>query len=510
VNGLGKLIETTLSGYTRFLTIGLVLIAVGVAAPARTTLAGEVEKKKNQTVIEVLAGEILDGLKRRTVSFKSLMGRLRGGWKVAVWPFDREPIPIPRRLAQSWNEELLDALVKGAPKGYTFVTRTDLETLIKEVEGMDLTGQIKNPVAAVAGNAKVDILIIGKMLTVSGGVNLSYRAVDMSGTIIATTGKQRIALDATTVGTGKSSLTMDAAIDAATAKAMTLGDNLEQVRVSGIRYADSGVQTSFGRYVLERFVDNLQDKMLDVLTGNSLKITDAKMTNSKLKGLRGIDVTAKSVEKIISGQGEGAYLLSGNYWDLGTFVRLRILLKNSEGEGINWSGRILRASVPAGLNLIPSDRELAEGDNHGYGPIGLDLSSNKGHNPVFRIGEKMTLLVWASENVFLNCFYRQADGTTLKVFPNRYYKDARITGRSQFHIPNDKMAFDFKMTPPTGSERIRCIASDKDLSTFLPPEIGQRDLEPIPLALTRKLVRFYRSQPNVRVSEVSMAVTVQQ
>jgi len=499
-----------ISGFTRFFTIGVLLIAVCVVGSARTALAGEVENKNNQTVIEVLAGEILNGLKRRTVGFKSLIGRWRGGWKVAVWPFDREPIPIPRRLAQSWNEELLDALVKGAPKGYTFVTRTDLETLVKEVEGMDLTGQIKNPVAAVAGSAKVDILIIGKMLTVSGGINLSYRAVDMSGAIIATTGKQRVALDAATISTGKSSLTMDAAIDAAVAKAMAIGENIEQVRVSGLRYADSGVQTSFGRYVLERFIDNLQDKMLDVLAGNSLKVTDAKMTNSKLNRLRGVDVTAKSVEKIISGEGEGSYMLSGNYWDLGTFVRLRILLRNSEGEGVNWNGRVLRASIPAGLILAPYDRELAEGDNHGYGPIGLDLSSNKGHNPVFRIGEKMTLLVQASEDVFLNCFYRQADGITLKIFPNRYYRDAKIARRLQFQIPNEKMEFDFKLKPPAGSERIRCIASDKDLSTFLPPEIGQRDLEPIPPALTRKLVRFYRSQPNVRVSEVSMAVTVQQ
>jgi hypothetical protein len=496
--------------FTRFCKTGLVLIAVIAANPTKTAFAEGIEKKKPQTAIEALAGELIDGFNHRTVSFKGLMARWGGGWKVAVWPFDREPIPIPRKLAQSWNEELLNALVKGAPKGYSFVTRTDLDTLIKEVEGMDLTGQIKNPVAAVAGNAKVNILIIGKMLTDASGVSLSYRAVDMSGAIIATTGKQRITLDTTTVGAGKSSLTMDAAIEAATAKVTALGENLETVYVSGIRYADSGIQTSFGRYVVERFTDNLQDKMRDVLAGNSLKVTDAKMTNSRLNKLRGVDVTAKSVEKIISGQGGGDYMLSGNYWDLGTFVRLRIVLRNSEGDGVNWSGRIHRASIPSGLNLVPSDKVATEGDNHGYGPISLDLSSNKGHNPVFRIGEKMTLLVRASENVFLNCFYRQADGTTFKVFPNQYYKDAKIAGRSQFHIPNEKMGFDLKMTAPVGSERIRCIASDKDLSTFLPPEIGQRDLEPIPPALTQKLIHFYRSQPNVRVSEVSMAVTVQQ
>jgi hypothetical protein len=71
------------------------------------------------------------------------------------------------------------------------------------------------------------------------------------------------------------------------------------------------------------------------------------------------------------------------------------------------------------------------------------------------------------------------------------------------------MGFDFNISPPAGSERITCFASDKELTKFLPPEIGQRDLEPIPPTFTQNLDRFYRSNPNVRVSEVSMAVTVQ-
>jgi TolB-like protein len=497
-------------GWTRFSTIRLLLIGLFAASPIGAALAEGVEKKNHQTPIEVLAGELLDGFKNRNVNLKErLLTHWKGDLKVAVWPFDREPIPIPQKLAQSWNEELLNALVKGTPEGFRFVTRADLETLIKEVEGMDLTGQIKNPVAAVAEKAKVDILIIGKMLTDAGGVGLSYRAVDMSGVIIATTSKQSITLNTETVGMGKSSLAMDAAIDVATAKAIALGENLEEIRVSGIRYADSGIQTSFGRYVVELFTDNLQDKMLDVLSGNSLKVRDAKMTGSGLDKLRGLNVTAKSVEKIISGQDEGAYMLSGNYWDLGAFVRLRIVLKNSEGDGVTWSGRIHRASIPTGLQLVPSDRAFLQEDNHGYGPISLDLSSNKGHNPVFRIGEKMTLLIQASERVFLNCFYRQADGITIKFFPNRHHRDSSIAARSQFHIPSKKMGFDFNISPPAGSERITCFASDKELTKFLPPEIGQRDLEPIPPTFTQNLDRFYRSNPNVRVSEVSMAVTVQ-
>lgn len=489
----------------------MTLVAAGEIGGARTATAAEEGEKKKLTAIQMLAGELLVGLNRRSGGFKEkILAKWKGGWKIAVWPFDREPIPVPRKLAQSWNEALLDAMVKGAPQRYTFVTRTNLETLIKEVEGMDLSGKIKNPVAAVAGKAKVDILIVGKMLTTAGGVNLSYQAVDMGGSIVATTGKELIRLDTGAVETGKSSLTMDAAIEAAATKVAMLGGNLERIRVSGIRYADSGIQTSFGRYVVERFTDELQNKMLDVLSGNSLKITDAKISDARLRGLRGVDVTPRSTDQILTGDEGGDYLLTGNYWDLGPFVRLRIVLRNTEGEGVSWSGRIHRASVPSGLNLVPQDREATEGDNHGYGPIGLDLSSNKGHNPVFRIGEKMTLLVRASENVFLNCFYRQVDGSTLKIFPNRYHTDARVQGRSLVHIPDEKMGFDFKVNPPLGSERVRCIGSDKDLSMALPPEIGKRDLEPIPRKLVLDLVRYYRSVPGARVSEVSMAITVQE
>lgn len=499
---------------SRFLCLAVVVFAMTL-----TVAAAQVAAPEKPSVFDAMAKELLARLEPPRPKKHGVVAKLIDKYKkwkgiggpprVAVWPFDREPVPIPKLLARSWNEALLDALVKGGSGSLRFMTRTDFTTLIKEVEGMDLFGKINNPVAAVVGKAKVDVLIIGKMLAADGGVNLSYRAVDMGGEILATSGSHFMALDFAAIGAAEDSLTIDAAIDAATAHFAALGPKLKRLRVHGLLFAESGVQTSFGRYFVERFADALQMKMDNVLSGSSLQVIDAAITPAQVKKLRGMNVTAKGVDSMLAGDQVGDYLLTGSYWDLGRHVQLRLAIRNGKGQGLAWNRRIHKTSIPPGLILVPetSGKSAAAGDNHGYGPIGLELTSNKGHNPVFRLGEKMVLFIYASEDVFLHCFYKQANGKTMKIFPNRYLKNNRIAGRAQFHIPSPEMPFDFTVSPPAGEERLRCFALDRDVAASLPPEVAANDQALIPAAIADRLTRIYRDIADTRMSEVVMAVT---
>ena len=494
---------------SRFLCLAAIVFAMTL-----TVAAAQVAAPEKPSVFDAMAKELLARLEPPRPKKHGFVGKLIDKYKkwkgiggpprVAVWPFDREPVPIPKLLARSWNEALLDALVKGGSGYLRFMTRADFATLIKEVEGMDLFGKIDNPVAAVVGKAKVDVLIIGKMLAADGGVNLSYRAVDMGGEILATSGSHFMALDFAAIGAAEDSLTIDAAIDAATDHFAALGPKLKRLRVHGLLFAESGVQTSFGRYFVERFADTLQTKMDNLLSGSSLQVIDAAISPARVKKLRGMNVTAKEVDNMLAGDQVGDYLLTGSYWDLGRHVRLRLAIRNGKGQGLAWNRRIRKTSIPPGLTLVPE----ASGDNHGYGPIGLELTSNKGHNPVFRVGEKMTLFIYASEDVFLHCFYKQADGKTIKIFPNRYLKNNRVTGRAQLHIPSPEMPFDFTVLPPAGEERLRCFALDRDVTASLPPEVAANGQAPIPAAIADRLTRIYRGIADTRMSEIVMAVTV--
>ncbi len=504
----------------------MIIMVIITLSPALAEKQATTQEK--QSVFAIMADKLLGKLEVRQPEpqKKGLISRLADRFKkpeniikhgpprVAIWPFDRAQIPVPKSLARSWNDLLLDALVSKSSGYLKFKTRTDTDfaTLIKEVDGMNISGEIKNPVAAVVGKAKVDILIIGKMLSGDGGVDLSYMAMDMGGAILATTGGQFMALDLATLGAAKDSLTLDAAVASASDFFADLGPELKRLRVQGLRFGDSGVQTSFGRFFTQQFTDAIQSRMNNDITDFRLKVVDAVIEQERLRKLRGMEVTAKEIDGMLAGEKKGDYLLTGNYWDFGRHVQLRIAIRNNKGEGLAWNRHIHKASIPPGLELAPKNpRELpSQGDNHGYGPINLELTSNKGFNPVFRIKEKMILLIHLSEDAFLNCFYKQANGIMFKIFPNSFIKSSRVEGRTQLQIPSDEMLFDFTVSPPPGVELLRCFALDRDVTAKLPPEIANSDMAPIPAKIGDRLTRIYRGIPDTKVSEATMVVTVEE
>ena len=491
--------------YSRFL-MGFLFVMLA-AAPQEVHAA----KHSKSKPFEIMANDLMEGL-AKSASFKDrVVAKWKGNYRIAVWPFDRGiPIPVPKQLSQSWNEQLLDALIKHNKNKYRFVSRTDLGTLISEVEGMDLSGQIKNPVAAVAGNAKVDVLIIGKILNEDGGVKLSYRAVDMGGGILATTGKHLIPINLANIGASSESMTLDMAIDKAAQDIVAMVPGLRRIRTQGLRFADTGIQTSFGRYVSERFTDALQNAGSESLFGDGIQVLEAKINAEDIRRTRGLIIKSKDVDAMLAGNDDGEYLLKGTYWNLGRYIQIRFVVRNNKGGGRTFNTRVHKASIPPGLDLVPPNKIAGGGGNHGYGPIGLELTSNKGFNPVFKVGEEMVLLLNASSDVFLTCFYHQADGVTIKAFPNKFAPDSRIKGKVQFQIPTEGSPFQFFMSLPTGAEKLRCFGSDKDPAPYLPTAVAQNELKPIPQNLVTRLSPMFWKIPGSNVTEVVMSVTVEE
>lgn len=486
--------------------------SAGTVIPIMVMVAEKDPLSEKEDIFEGLAKELLAKLNPHRNSPPNQVIRedkpKDGPLRISIWPFEISELSVPEPLAQSWNESLLHALLKASSGGIRFITRSDLRTLIKETMNMDLLGEIENPVAAVADEAKVDALIIGTISPVDDGVRLSYRVVNMKGEILVATGKRLLPIDFADVGVNRESLTLDAAIVASTLHFANLGPALESIRIQGVRYADRGVQTSFGSFVAEAFLDALQMRMNNSLSGFRLKVLDAVVDAHRLSRMRGTNATASDVVAALSGDDPGSYLLSGNYWDTGRHVLLRLAIRNVNGEGGTWNGRIHKSSIPSGMELVPSSGGGAKGGSHGYGPFGLELTSNKGTNPVFHIGETMVILVRISRDAFLNCFYRQADGKLFKIFPNKYVKSGLVAGGAQQQIPDPEMPFDFTMNEPSGVERVRCFALNRDVSGELPLKIDTSALIPIPGDMETHLVSLYRALPNVQVTEAVMMVTV--
>ncbi len=109
------------------------------------------------------------------------------------------------------------------------------------------------------------------------------------------------------------------------------------------------------------------------------------------------------------------------------------------------------------------------------------LTSDRGDNPSYKLGESITLRLQSAQDTYMHCFYQQANNTVVKVFPNRFRQSAVIRGGDIVAIPDGQMPFRLKFDQPSSREAFSCIASSTDLSERLPLEIVERDLEPIPV-----------------------------
>lgn len=84
--------------------------------------AGAAEEFRPDDVFSALAAELLEGITAKGDS-TSTTGQ---GARIAIWPFEEDQIPVPTRLADSYNDSLLRALHKQAPERFLFLGRKDV------------------------------------------------------------------------------------------------------------------------------------------------------------------------------------------------------------------------------------------------------------------------------------------------------------------------------------------------------------------------------------------------
>lgn len=317
---------------------------------------------------------------------------------------------------------------------------------------------------------------------------ISYRALDMKGGILATTGQQLIEVNADAIG-NMEAVTLDAALKAASQAFAEFAPDMEILWVMDISAADTFEQTSFGSYVAQRFGDVHKAAMDESLTGSSLKVTTL----------------------ITRGISPGTYVLRGNYWDLGSHVQLRLVISRdySDGEQMTWSGKILKSSISSELDFVPAMTPALAGQAQVGDPLDMELSSNKGINPVYQMGEYMVLQVRLDQDAYVHCYYHQSNGTTIRIFPNMYRNDALVRGGVLQKIPSSKMPFQFKIEPPAGVDRVRCFAMDRNVQDQLPKPLARMDLSPIAKNEMENIDQAYRSIHALKVSEVEMDITIE-
>jgi hypothetical protein len=155
-------------------------------------------------------------------------------------------------------------------------------------------------------------------------------------------------------------------------------------------------------------------------------------------------------------------------------------------------------------NLAPRLAAPLEKDE----PIGVRVSTDRGRQPSYRIGEKLNLLIELDRDAWLYCFYRQVGGRLFKFFPNVHHRVAWLAGGRTHRVPGEIYPFDLNITEPPGKESLTCFAANRNVTSDLPEELRELDLSPVPSGTAKRLGEIFRNLPDAEVTEADMTITV--
>ena len=491
-----------------------VLVAIFAMAPAPLMAADKQAEAFREIAYEIISGidksgrppKNAENLSKALSYFRRIYDESAGKkLRIAIWPFDGDEVPIPKAAADEFNDTLLAQLQKQAGGRYDFIARETLKVLIADMESTGaLDAAAGNPINALMNKAgNIHILISGKIRLDGARVVLTYKAVRTDGVISATTTPSSLPYVAPVVA----AMSIDQAVNAAARHFANQADDMEALFLGGIRFGDSGAQPSFGRRLQGLMSAALENQVSSVINGRKLRVAPLK---AKVYSTRGLKVDPRTLTDKSMGAGKGAYVLSGNYWVLAHAVEVRLRLRNDESQSVSWIGRI-RIEDTQGSRLKPDGNLTELRDNDGLGPFAFQLTTRRGRDPAYKVGEKINLLIRLDKDAWIYCFYRQSDASMIQIFPNPHMRlsEPRLAGGSLHTLPGEKMfPFDFRLTEPFGYELLKCFATSRNVTKELPKFLRGTNLDPLPSGTEHRLSSIFRNLSNVAVSEESLVVTV--
>lgn len=403
-----------------------------------------------------------------------LLTGLEPGRRIAIQPFRAADVPVPTATAQGFNDSLARAIERDPLPG-VIVARAELPRIFAEAEEF---GQ-ENAIKQLLAEARADVLVIGALEPVSGGVNVGYKAFD------AQTGRQLVAATPRFQAvdmTAARGMPVAQALATAAETLIQQAPEMKAVETLRITYQQSDVQPPLGSYIGKDVAGRLAEKL-----------SDRQSSPTALLRPDADDQTRR-----------GAYLLSGTLWDFGADVEVRLTLRGG-GHVASTGVRIRRDAIPASLlPLAPHEAGLVARNE-------LQLSSDRGQRPVYNIGEAARLIVRTGRDGYLYCFHKAstgAGGAVTQIFPNSFHTEAYVTAHTTVHIPGDEMKFVLDVQGPAGVEQVRCFVTDRDIAAALPAGRESGGLQPINVEALEDLSLLFRNVSAAAVAEATLVMTI--
>ncbi|MEG3619700.1 DUF4384 domain-containing protein [Magnetovibrio sp. PR-2] len=125
----------------------------------------------------------------------------------------------------------------------------------------------------------------------------------------------------------------------------------------------------------------------------------------------------------------------------------------------------------------------------------LEIFNEDGEDLVFNYGDHLEFAVEMNRNAWLNCFYFQADGKVLQLYPNPYVEEVfRFEAGETYDMPSEEFfPFQVRFAPPAGEEVIVCFASEENLTDELPEPLKGQTKGPLPATVANDIPRIFHS-----------------
>jgi len=510
-----------------------ILIILAMSLPARPALAQGNNERDNynttgatnwsisqpKTPFDNLANELLKGLRHTAPSTSFFSDTSKPGPKLAISPFSADDIPVSPHLARELNDRLLASLQSADGKRFRIMSHAEISALMTELKEMSVFDDVADPLAALmqhqkslVRSSKPDILIMGTVRSDGTDILLSYKAAWLStGEIVASTAPQAVG-KASNVNVAQ--LSLKQVVSKAAEYFREHAADMSEVHLAGIRYKNTGGQPELGAYIQDSISTALQTAFATVLTERKLIVKQAVLDSSQLDDVRkrglGLEKdVAKPSKPETYDKRPGVYVLSGSYWKFDKAFEVRLSLKDAKDRAVSFAHTVAASSLPSDLAVEP-DPSVTEFAGTNGGAVDLRLSSDRGRNPVYHVGEKFNFVVELANDAWLYCFYLNAEGELHRIFPNKHHEVARLRGPKVHTIPSDRLfPFILRVKEPLGMEALKCFATENNISNDLPAELMQADFKPLAKGIERKLSSYVRRHAGSSMSEASMVVTVE-
>ena len=454
--------------------------------------------------------------------------------QVGIYPFDTARLPIPPDNAFALYESFLGELLRTAPPCVTYIdgrgAYVTLDYLTQSgrlhESGQDHLSQIRD---ALAG---VDYVMDGSVIDQTDGLVAVFRLTDFTlGTALARA-QFLVPERFQTTRCGAGAVPIAQAVEAAVRALLDRVGPLERLTVVGGYYGQSDVQTSFSRYLESEIAGQISRQAARVITGHGVRITYLRETEATgLRNLRGLTISGADFDAqalraapedrpaASAGFEADGHRLVFRYWvcegDLA--ARLSIMLTGPQGQEWQEIASIRLDDLPAGLALHPEAPPPPPPEPSARG-VSLQISSNRGPNPVFQAGERLELLLRSDADAWFYCFYTDSADRTVQILPNPFqtgHPDAHFYAGSTVHLFPDPQRspvpdpFELVINDEThGVETLTCFATREDISLRLPPGMRGEGFDPLPQFHATRLRDLFTQAAGGAVGDARLTVTI--